>query len=374
MPSAILLHRARHARAPAEGSTGRLQLGRDSALQFNFPVDFKKEEKTVSEPTFRTYRSARAILAGALAAFCLTQFAPALADDDSARELLRTIKKARLIDLSHTWDKFSPIASVNPSYSFALVSTHANTRGFFGDGGQLSFAAEVMHFSGQHGAPSIDAIGHIGRDGSLFGKVDAALATSNPDGIGTSGVGANLAIDQFPTDLIVNRGILLDVARFVQGDSTPLDATKEITADLLEQTAKHQGVKLKKGDTVFIRTGYGPLFKSNPKVYADPNASPGPSVGGAKFLIDHGARVVGDDTLTFEMRPPIINPGKPNFQVFPVHMLLIADSGIYIIENLNLEELSEAKAYEFVVVVPPLKILGGTGSAMRVFALVPRDD
>jgi len=345
-------------------------------LQFNFPVDFKKEEKTVSEPTFRTHRSARAILAGALAAFCLTQFAPALADEDSgsARELLRTIKKARLIDLSHTWDKFSPIASVNPSYSFALVSTHANTRGFFGDGGQLSFAAEVMHFSGQHGAPSIDAIGHIGRDGSLFGKVDAALATSNPDGIGTSGVGANLAIDQFPTDLIVNRGILLDVARFVQGDSTPLDATKEITADLLEQTAKHQGVKLKKGDTVFIRTGYGPLFKSNPKVYADPNASPGPSVGGAKFLIDHGARVVGDDTLTFEMRPPIINPGKPNFQVFPVHMLLIADSGIYIIENLNLEELSEAKAYEFVVVVPPLKILGGTGSAMRVFALVPRDD
>ena len=331
----------------------------------------------MSEPTIRMHRSARAILAGAFAAFCLIQFAPALADDDdsgSARELLRTIKKARLIDLSHTWDKFSPIASVNPPYSFALVSTHANTRGFFGDGGQLSFAAEVMHFSGQHGAPSIDAIGHIGRDGSLFGKVDAAAATSNPDGIGTGKdhVGANLAIDQFPTDLLVNRGILLDVARFVQGDSRPLDAHKEITATLLEQTAKHQRVTLKKGDTVFIRTGYGPLFKSNPNVYADPGASPGPSVGGAKFLIDHGARVVGDDTLTFEMRPPVVT--SPTFQVFPVHMLLIADSGIYIIENLNLEELSEAKAYEFVVVVPPLRILGGTGSALRVFALVPRDD
>ncbi len=330
----------------------------------------------MSEPTFRTHRSARAILAGAFAAFCLTQFAPAFADDDSgsARELLHTIKKARLIDLSHTWDKFSPIASVNPTYSFALVSTHANTRGFFGDGGQLSFAAEVMHFSGQHGAPSIDAIGHIGRDGSLFGKVDAAAATSNPDGIGTGTghVGANLAIDQFPTDLLVNRGILLDVARFVMGDSRPLDATKEVTADLLERTAKHQRVTLKKGDAVFIRTGYGPLFKSNPSVYADPGASPGPSVGGAKFLIDHGARVVGNDTLTFEMRPPVVT--SPTFQVFPVHMLLIADSGIYIIENLNLEELSEAKAYEFVVVVPPLRILGGTGSALRVFALVPRDD
>jgi len=332
----------------------------------------------VSEPTFRTLRSARAILAGTFAAFCLTQFAPALADDDSgsARELLRTIKKARLIDLSHTWEITSPVAGVNPPYAFALEFTHANTRfrKDFNDGGQLSFAAEVMHWSGQHGAPSIDAIGHIGRDGSLFGGLDAAASTSNPDGIGTGigHVGANLAIDQFPTDLMVNRGILLDVARFVQGDSSPLDATKEITATLLEQTAKHQRVTLKKGDTVFIRTGYGPLFKSNPKVYADPNASPGPSVGGAKFLIDHGARIVGNDTLTFEKRPPVVF--EPKFQVFPVHMLLIADSGIYIIENLNLEELAQAKAYEFVVVVPPLKILGGTGSALRAFALVPQGD
>ena len=332
----------------------------------------------MSEPTFRTLRSARAILAGACAAFCLTQFAPALADDDSGQiqSFLNTLKRARLIDLSHNWEITSPVASVNPFYSFALVSTHANTRGAFGDGGQLSFAAEVQHFSGQHGAPSIDAIGHIGRDGKLFGGLDAAAATSNTDGIGTGPdhVGANLAIDQFPTDLIVNRGILLDVARFVNGDARPLDSHAEVTADLLERTAKHQRVTLKKGDTVFIRTGYGPLFKANPSVYADPNASPGPSVGGAKFLIDHGARVVGDDTLTFEMRPPIINPGKPNFQVFPVHMLVIADSGVYIIENLNLEELSQAKAYEFVAVVPPLKILGGTGSALRAFALVPRDD
>ena len=326
----------------------------------------------MSEPRFRTHRSARAILAGAFAAFCLT--APALADDDSARELLRTIKKARLIDLSHNWEITSPVASVNPFYSFVLSKTHANTRGIFGDGGQLSFAAEVQHFSGQHGAPSIDAIGHIGRDGKLFGGVDAAAATSNLDGIGASGVGANLSIDKFPADLLVNRGILLDVATMIQGDSSPLPPNFEITAAHLEQAAKHQHVRLKQGDTVFIRTGYGPLFKSNPSVYADPNASPGPSVDGANFLIKHGARVVGDDTLTFEMRPPIINPGKPNFQVFPVHMRLIADSGIYIIENLNLEELAEAKAYEFVVVVPPLRILGGTGSALRAFALLPRDD
>jgi kynurenine formamidase len=328
-------------------------------------------ETTIYPVPYR--RSASAILAGAVAALCLASPAPALADDDSGnvRELLRAVKKARLIDLSHTWDKRSPIASVNPTYSFALEATHANTRGTFGDGGQLSFTSEVMHWSGQHGAPSIDAIGHIGRDGKLFGGLDAATSTSNPNGIGASGVGANLAIDQFPTDLLVNRGVLLDVARMIQGDLSPLPADFEITAAHLEQTAKRQRVRLKKGDTVFIRTGWGPHFTSNAGLYSGAS-SPGPGLNAAEFLIKHGARVVGNDTLTFEKRPPITF--EPNFQVFPVHMRLITDSGIYIIENLNLEELARAKAYEFVVVVPPLKILGGTGSAVRVFALVARDD
>jgi kynurenine formamidase len=313
-------------------------------------------------------------VAGAFAALFLASPAPALADDDhsgNARELLRAVKKARLIDLSHTWEITSPVAGVNPPYSFALKDTHANTLNKFNDGGQLTYASEEMHFSGQHGAPNIDSIGHIGRNGELFGKVDAFASTSNPDGIGASGTGAHLAIDRFPTDLMVNRGVLLDVAQMVQGDWRPLDADKEITAELLERTAKHQHVKLRKGDTVFIRTGWGPYFKSNPDLYKGDD-SPGPSVGGAKFLIDHGARIVGNDTLTFEKRPPVVT--SPTFQLFPVHMQLIADSGIYIVENLNLEELARAKAYEFVVVVPPLKILGGTGSAVRIFALVARDD
>src|SRR5258708_5682371 len=294
-------------------------------------------------------------------------------DSDRVGDLLRTVKKARLIDLSHNWEITSPVAAVNPFYSFALSATHGNTRGAFGPFGenpvgQLSFTAEVQHFSGQHGAPSIDAIGHIGRDGKLFGGVDAAATTSNPDGIGASGIGANLSIDKFPADLLLNRGILLDVARMIQGDSSPLPATFEITAAHLEQAAKRQHVKLKNGDTVFIRTGWGQYFKSNTALYSGAN-SPGPSLDGANFLIKNGARVVGDDTLTFEQRPPIVT--SPTFQVFPVHMRAIADSVIYIIEVLNLEELSAAKAYEFVVVVPPLRILGGTGSALRAFALGP---
>jgi kynurenine formamidase len=292
-------------------------------------------------------------------------------EDRSAGDLLKSIRQSRVIDLSHVWTTQSPIAGVNPPYSFSLAATHAATRGTFGDNNQLSFTSEIMSFSGQHGAPSIDAIGHIGRDGKLFGGVDAAAATANPGGIGAGGVGAHLGIDKFPNDLLINRGVLLDVATMINGDSRPLPATFEITAKHLQDAARRQKVRLRKGDTVFIRTGWGQYFNAQSGVYAG-QASPGPGLDAAEYLIKVGARIVGNDTLTFEQRPPIVL--QPKFQVFPVHMRLITDSGIFIIENLNLEDLAAARAYEFAVVTPPLKVQGGTGSALRAFALVPRKD
>jgi len=313
----------------------------------------------------------RGSLALALAALGLGCAGPGPGADSArgASALIQSLKSSRVIDLSHTWETGSPVASVNPPYAFALSATHGKTRGTFNDGGQLSFAAEEMRWSGQHGAPSIDALGHIGRNGKLFGGLDAAGVTAQPAGIGAGGVGAHLAIDQFPTELLVNRGVLLDVATMVQGNASPLPANFEITGAHLAQAAQRQGVQLQRGDTVFIRTGWGAHFARDPKLYAG-ESSPGPGLDAAEFLIRQGARIVGNDTLTFEKRPPVVN--SPSFQVFPVHMRLIADSGIYIVENLNLEELAAAKAYEFAVVVPPLKVKGGTGSAVRIFALVPR--
>src|SRR5262245_35197411 len=319
------------------------------------------------------FRSLATLTAGLAAAGAVN---PAIADDNSqgsggVRRFIRQVTDARIFDLAPLCDEHSPIAAVNPPYSMFLNATHASTRGTFGDGGKLSFTSEIQQFSGQHGAPSIDAIGHIGRDGKLFGGVDAAAATADTRGIGRSGVGANLDITHFPNGRLVNRGVLLDVARFVNGDLTPLPAKFEITGQHLERTARAQRVDLERGDTILIRTGWGQYFGSNPSLYKG-DFSPGPGVDGAQFLVRAGASAVGADTLTFEQRPPLFGtPGTPSFQVFPVHMLLIADNGINIIENYFLEELAEARAYEFLLVVPPLKIRGGTGSALRSFALVP---
>ena len=295
------------------------------------------------------------------------------ADGIDKANFIRAVKSARIFDLSHTWDERSPIAGVNPPYSMTLNATHENTRGTFGDGGKLSFTSEIQQWSGQHGAPSIDAIGHIGRNGFLFGHVNAARATSDPRGIGRGpgAIGAHLDIAHYPKEMLVNRAVLLDVARHVTGSGQPLAADVAISGDMLADTAREQGVTIQPGDTVLIRTGWGRFFAENPDLYKADQAA-GVGVSGGRFLVNSGARVVGNDTLTFEARPPLAGtPGARDFEVFPVHMLLIADNGINIIENYFLDEIAAAKEYEFLLVVPPLKIRGGTGSALRSFALVP---
>jgi kynurenine formamidase len=300
------------------------------------------------------------------------------AQDRAAQSLIKMAKRARIFDLSHTWDEASPIASVNPPYAMELNATHAfpsedpkGTRGTFDPDGQLSFTSEVQAWSGQSGAPNLDAIGHIGYNGQLFGGVDATAATSDSDGIGFSGIGAHLDIAHYPIDLLVNRGVLLDVARFVNGNADPLAADTRVNRELLAETARAQRVRIERGDTVLIRTGWGRYFTEDPALYMGANSA-GVDVSGAQFLVDTGARVVGNDTLTFEFRPPLaFPPDVPAFQVFPVHMLLIPQNGVYIIENYWLDEIAAAAEYEFLLVVPPIKVRGGTGSALRSFALVP---
>ena len=281
----------------------------------------------------------------------------------SADELVRAVRGARLFDLSFTWNEQSPVLSLNPPYSFALNRTHRMTHEIFGQvpGSRVSWASEIMYFSGQHGAPTIDAIGHIGRDLKLHGGVDAVAATSTPGGIGN-----NLGIDSFPADLMVNRVVFLDVARQItSGRPDPLAPGFEVTATHLEQTAKAQGVEVRRGDSLLIRTGWGQYFaKDNAKYLGE--QSPGPGQDAARWIIDRGVRLAGDDTATFEKRPAAY--GK---ELFSVHMMLLADNGIYIVENANLEPLGDAKAYVALLILTPLRIQGASGSPLRAIALAP---
>jgi kynurenine formamidase len=56
--------------------------------------------------------------------------------------------------------------------------------------------------------------------------------------------------------------------------------------------------------------------------------------------------------------------------LLPAHRVLLVEKGIYIMETMALEELSEAGHVEFLMVVSPLPLVGATGSPIRPLAVV----
>src|SRR5437868_6914022 len=74
-------------------------------------------------------------------------------------DLINTLKSARVIELNFIWDSKSPILSLNPPFAIGLHSSHKETAGMIPGG--IAYAEDMMFFSGQHGAPTIDALGHI---------------------------------------------------------------------------------------------------------------------------------------------------------------------------------------------------------------------
>jgi kynurenine formamidase len=269
---------------------------------------------------------------------------------------INTMKSAKVIELNFIWDRNSPLLGLNPPFTIGLQTSHRQTKGIIPGG--IAFAADMMFFSGQHGAPNLDALGHISDNMKLFGGVDAA---TSEDAAGL----LKLGIETYPKERFVNRGVMLDVARFKNVDA--LAPGYEITADDLEATAKAEGVEIKSGDSVLIRTGYGKFFEADKAKYM--GLRPGPGESAARWLASKKIFLTGDDQMTYEVFPQ-------QGSIFPCHRILIADNGIYLVENLNLEELAKSladmKVYEFVLVLNPPRIRGATGAAANAFAILPQ--
>jgi len=76
---------------------------------------------------------------------------------------------------------------------------------------------------------------------------------------------------------------------------------------------------------------------------------------------------VGADNMAWD-EIGLIDPDLK--MTLPGHAILLVRNGIYILENLYLEELARDKSYEFTFICLPLKIRGATGSPVRPIAVV----
>lgn len=207
----------------------------------------------------------------------------------------------------------------------------------------------------------ISEIGQVGTQFDMFSHQSIDNRHYNcfaTDEIATRNGFTKLGVEKIGA--IYTRGVLIDVAAAKGVDM--LEAGYEITAADLQEAIAKQGTSLKRGDAVLIHTGWGKLWGVDNAKY---NASgPGIGVGAAEWLAKHEPVLFGSDNVPVEVLP---NPDKSIS--LPVHQIALVVYGIFLLENMKLDELAAKKIYEFAFVVQPLKIKGGTGSTVAPIAI-----
>lgn len=87
-------------------------------------------------------------------------------------------------------------------------------------------------------------------------------------------------------------------------------------------------------------------------------------VAAAEWLIRQDPMLLDSDNTPVEVLPS----KTPNANL-PVHQIALAVNGVFLLENLKLEELAAKQVHEFAFVMQPLKIEGGTGSTVAPVAI-----
>ena len=249
--------------------------------------------------------------------------------------------KNKVYDLAQPYFVGMPHFPTHSPFLFGLTKLHGEI--LLPESG--SSAADVITMSG-HTGTHIDALNHFSCAGKFFDGHDVHSVQTYGGGI------RHLSVDTI--EPIVRRAVLLDIADALGVPALEPDFV--ITPDLLDAC----GIDIHPGDVVLIRTGWGALWR-DPAKYASALRMPGVELEGAKWLSERKPFAVGSDTLAFERMP------SPKMAV---HIHLLVETGIHIIENLHLETLAADNVRQFQFVGAPLKIEGGTGAPLRPLGLV----
>jgi kynurenine formamidase len=164
-------------------------------------------------------------------------------------------------------------------------------------------------------------------------------------------------VDQIPVQQLFGPAVVLDVRA-----EAAKDADYQLARTRVEQWEKRHG-GIPEGAIVLLRTGWAARWP-NAQKYRNPDAQgrmhfPGFSVEAVKLLIERRIGGLGCDSMS-------VDHGAS--ADFAVHHLALG-SGLYHLENLaDLSALPESGAF---LVVAPIKLEGGSGGPVRVFALLP---
>jgi len=262
------------------------------------------------------------------------------------REAAALVREGFSVSLARTMEKEK--ADDNPQ---PLGHEMRIRRGEDGSGASMDIYTISYHgFAHTH----LDSLAHIFHDGRMFNGFSDQEVTE-------AGAG-KLGIDQVKAG-VFTRGILVDLPRL---KGVPyLEPGTAIYPEDLEAWERESGIRIGRGDVVFVRTGrwarrdvLGPWNASE--------TSAGLHASCAKWLRKRDVAMVGSDAAN-DVRPSGIEGVS-----YPIHQLAIVAMGVHLFDNCDLEQLSEAAAsrgrWEFLLTLAPLAVPGGTGSPVNPIA------
>lgn len=164
-------------------------------------------------------------------------------------------------------------------------------------------------------------------------------------------------IDEIPLKQFFGPAVVLDVR--AEGAA---DRDYALSVANIEEWEKRNG-SIPEGAIALLRTGWSSRWPDI-KRYRDQDVFgrmhfPGYSVEAVEKLIERKVSGIGCDTMSVDRGVALD---------FPVHHLALG-AGLYHLENLS--DLSEVPEKGAFLIVAPIKLEGGSGGAVRVFALLP---
>lgn len=212
-----------------------------------------------------------------------------------------------------------------------------------------------------HGTTThVDALCHLWVDGQMYnGHSSDAVHSYGATRCGIEKLGA-----------IVTRGVLLDVPGFLGLDR--LAPSHAVSIEELEGCAEHQGIEVRAGDVVLVRTGWPQVWAEHRDPVEYSTNQPGVGRAAAEHLADLDIVALGCDNSSIE---PFTVPTHLDTHLIEgaiadgVHLPLLRERGVYLIEMLDLEEIARDRVYEFLFVLAPLLVRGGTGSPVNPLAI-----
>jgi kynurenine formamidase len=293
--------------------------------------------------------------------------------DASRLAALRLVKVGKVYDLGLPYDRESfkwvghsagEIISFRSPAGVRTQQDLAFTTAAGGNTGNTSWHSNVI-FMNDNVATQIDGLAHIthGGDSHFYNGFKAA------DWDGDFGI---LKADVTTIPPIVARGVLIDVAGLKNVPALP--AHYEITVTDLEAALAKQNVDVTPGTVVLIRTGTARHWGKNGNNHAviGEHDSAGLGLRAARWLVEQkGALAIGADTSGLEYVPPSPADSKAMGGSFnPVHVYLLVEQGVHILEFNNLEQLAADRAYEFAYILTTNAIRGTVaGTALRPIAI-----